>query len=144
MTTTTTQADLTFHYMAHTVLDVLEEKGILSDLWGGGACGCGSGGAGGGVVVVVVGGSSRSSGTTHRPAARSTEMYLSLLYALEDMAVYGYQTNSKVKFLLVLGVSDSMAKDLEIRSVCGGGLGWCGVGWCGVGIGRCGGGYPHD
>ena len=61
--------DLAYHYIIHTVLDVIEERAGI--------------------------------------AVRTTEMYLGLLYALEDVNVYGYLSNTGLKFLVVIGTTSS-------------------------------------
>jgi len=68
-----------YHYIAHTSLDVIEER--------------------------------VNSGT------KATDCYLGLLYAMEDVAVYGYITPLKVKIVLALALSDSVVKDLEITMI---------------------------
>jgi len=73
------QDELKYHYIAHTSLDVIEERA--------------------------------SSG------AKSTECYLGLLYAIEDVAVYGYITPLKVKIVLALALSDIVVRDVEIIAV---------------------------
>ncbi|AWP01452.1 Trafficking protein particle complex subunit 2-like protein isoform 2 [Scophthalmus maximus] len=45
------------------------------------------------------------------------ELYLGLLYPTEDYKVYGYVTNSKVKFVIVVDSSNTSLRDNEIRSV---------------------------
>ncbi|ELU02443.1 hypothetical protein CAPTEDRAFT_111660, partial [Capitella teleta] len=45
------------------------------------------------------------------------ELYLGLLYPTEDYKVYGYVTNTKVKFVLVVESSNTSLRDNEIRSV---------------------------
>jgi len=70
------QDELKYHYIAHTSLDVIEER-------------VNSGG-------------------------KSTECYLGLLYAMEDVAVYGYITPLKVKIVLALPLSDSVVRDVEV------------------------------
>jgi hypothetical protein len=42
-------------------------------------------------------------------------MYLGLLYALEDLMVYGYVTNTKIKFIVVLGITDTAVRDVDMR-----------------------------
>ncbi|KAF8655305.1 hypothetical protein AX16_003202 [Volvariella volvacea WC 439] len=49
--------------------------------------------------------------------SKSTDCYLGFLYALEDVAVYGYITPLKVKIILALALSDSVIRDLEINSI---------------------------
>lgn len=51
------------------------------------------------------------------PSTKSTECYLGLLYAMEDVAVYGYVTPLKVKIVLALALSDSVVRDAEINMV---------------------------
>ncbi|XP_046934881.1 trafficking protein particle complex subunit 2-like protein isoform X1 [Lynx rufus] len=45
------------------------------------------------------------------------ELYLGLLYPTEDYKVYGYVTNSKVKFVMVVDSSNTALRDNEIRSM---------------------------
>lgn len=68
-----------YHYIAHTSLDVIEER-------------------------VSAGG-------------KAAECYLGLLYAMEDVAVYGYITPLKVKIVLALALSDSVVKDVEVTMI---------------------------
>ena len=42
------------------------------------------------------------------PNSKSTECYLGLLYALEDVAVYGYITPLKVKIILTFDLTDAV------------------------------------
>lgn len=48
---------------------------------------------------------------------KATDCYLGLLYAMEDVAVYGYITPLKVKIVLALALSDFIVKDLEVIMV---------------------------
>lgn len=48
---------------------------------------------------------------------KAVECYLGLLYAMEDVAVYGYITPLKVKIVLALALSDSVVRDVEITMV---------------------------
>jgi len=68
-----------YHYIAHTSLDVIEERVNSSN--------------------------------------KATDCYLGLLYAMEDVAVYGYITPLKVKIVLALALSDSVVKDLEVTMI---------------------------
>ncbi|KAJ7638787.1 Sedlin [Roridomyces roridus] len=68
-----------YHYIAHTSLDVIEER-------------------------VAAGG-------------KTTECYLGLLYAMQDVAVYGYITPLKVKIVIALALSDSVVRDMEINLI---------------------------
>lgn len=45
------------------------------------------------------------------------EFYLGLLYPTEDYKVYGYVTNTKVKFVIVVEASNTQMRDNEIRSM---------------------------
>ncbi|XP_061830749.1 trafficking protein particle complex subunit 2-like protein isoform X2 [Nerophis lumbriciformis] len=45
------------------------------------------------------------------------ELYLGLLYPTEDYKVYGYVTNSRVKFVIVVDSSNTSLRDNEIRSM---------------------------
>ncbi|KAM0753386.1 trafficking protein particle complex 2, partial [Meredithblackwellia eburnea MCA 4105] len=73
------EADLKWHYAAHTSLDFFEERELA--------------------------------------AAKTTEAYLGLLYAMEDYAVYGYQTNTRIKFVLVLALADAVVRDLDVKTI---------------------------
>ncbi|WAR12972.1 TPC2L-like protein, partial [Mya arenaria] len=44
------------------------------------------------------------------------ELYLGLLYPTEDYKVYGYVTNTKIKFVIVVESSNTTLRDNEIRS----------------------------
>ncbi|KAF9222025.1 Sedlin [Gyrodon lividus] len=69
--------ELKYHYVAHTSLDVIEER------------------AGGGMT-------------------KSTDCYLGLLYAMDDVAAYGYVTPLRVKIVLALALTDSVVRDAEV------------------------------
>ncbi|XP_033626729.1 trafficking protein particle complex subunit 2-like protein [Asterias rubens] len=45
------------------------------------------------------------------------ELYLGLLYPTEDYKVYGYVTNTKVKFVIVVESSNMQLRDNEIRNM---------------------------
>lgn len=45
------------------------------------------------------------------------ELYLGLLYPTEDYKVYGYVTNTKVKFVIVVDSSNTQLRDNEIRNM---------------------------
>jgi len=68
-----------YHYIAHTSLDVIEERVAA--------------------------------------AGKSCECYLGLLFAMEDVAVYGYITPLKVKIIVALPLSDIVVKDAEITTI---------------------------
>jgi hypothetical protein len=48
---------------------------------------------------------------------KNTEPYLGLLYTMDDVAVYGYITASKMKIILALSLSDTVVKDVEVVNV---------------------------
>ncbi|ORX56225.1 Sedlin [Hesseltinella vesiculosa] len=73
-----THPDLKYHYIAHTSIDVIEERGN---------------------------------------GVRSLDQYLGLLYAMEDLAVYGYQSNTKVKFVVIVSVTDGVIRDADMKSI---------------------------
>ncbi|KAK1330350.1 hypothetical protein QTO34_010539 [Cnephaeus nilssonii] len=86
-----TENELKFHYMVHTSLDVVDEK------------------------ISAMG----------KALVDQRELYLGLLYPTEDYKVlfpnqlcrYGYVTNSKVKFVMVVDSSNTALRDNEIRSM---------------------------
>ena len=43
------------------------------------------------------------------------DLYLGLLYLIEDFRIYGYVTNSKIKFLVVIETSNQQYHDTEIK-----------------------------
>ncbi|XP_028392412.1 trafficking protein particle complex subunit 2-like protein [Dendronephthya gigantea] len=43
------------------------------------------------------------------------ELYLGLLYPTEDYKVYGYVTNTKIKFVVVVESANNLLRDNEIR-----------------------------
>uniref|UniRef100_A0AAR2L5F3 Trafficking protein particle complex subunit 2-like protein n=1 Tax=Pygocentrus nattereri TaxID=42514 RepID=A0AAR2L5F3_PYGNA len=55
--------------------------------------------------------------TAGKAMAEQRELYLGLLYPTEDYKVYGYVTNSKVKFVIVVDSSNTSLRDNEIRSM---------------------------
>ncbi|KAG8727937.1 hypothetical protein FRC12_022136, partial [Ceratobasidium sp. 428] len=68
-------AELKYHYVAHTSLDVIDER-IAS--------------------------------------SKSGDCYLGLLYTMEDLAVYGYITPTRVKIILALALSDYVVRDTDV------------------------------
>eukprot|EP00842_Homolaphlyctis_polyrhiza_P000421 jgi/Hompol1/137/HPOL_003276-RA len=48
---------------------------------------------------------------------KNYEPYLGLLYAMEDLAVFGYLTNTRVKFILMVAATDTAIKDQEIKAL---------------------------
>lgn len=89
--------ELKYHYIAHTSLDVIDERGAIDEL----------------SVTLLF-----TLTFTANANAKSTECYLGLLYAMEDVAVYGYITPLKTKIVLAIALSDSVVLDAEIITVC--------------------------
>lgn len=52
-----------------------------------------------------------------RTAKKSSDLYLGLLSSLEDLAVYGYVTDTKIKFILLLALKDQPIKDADVKNV---------------------------
>ncbi|CAH0386784.1 unnamed protein product [Bemisia tabaci] len=51
-----------------------------------------------------------------KPIADVTkEQYLGLLYSTEEHKIYGYVTNTKIKFIVVVDSSNTLLRDNEIR-----------------------------
>jgi len=46
---------------------------------------------------------------------RPTDSYLGLLYVMEDYAVYGYQTNTRTRIVLVLALADAVVRDADVK-----------------------------
>ncbi|KAM4868287.1 LOW QUALITY PROTEIN: trafficking protein particle complex subunit 2-like protein [Urocitellus parryii] len=55
--------------------------------------------------------------TLGKALVNQREPYLSLLYPIEDYKAYGYVTNSKVKFVIVVDSSNTALRDNEICSM---------------------------
>ncbi len=47
------------------------------------------------------------------------EHYLGLLYPSEEFKVYGYATNTRVKFIIVTENTTIQSRDTDIKMVCG-------------------------
>jgi len=71
--------ELKYHYVAHTSLDVIEER---------------------------IGNAT----TANKPM----DGYLGLLYAMDDVAAYGYVTPLKVKIVMALALTDAVVRDTEV------------------------------
>ncbi|KAF9534897.1 trafficking protein particle complex 2 [Crepidotus variabilis] len=84
-----------YHYIAHTSLDVIEERGEFSIRR---------------IICVQLIFSVAAAG-------KAFECYLGLLFTMEDVAVYGYITPLKVKIILALALSDAVVKDAEIITI---------------------------
>jgi hypothetical protein len=51
------------------------------------------------------------------PKAPTESSYLGFLYALEEVAVYGYVTPLKLKIVVALALTDAVVRDVDIISV---------------------------
>jgi len=78
---------LEYNYIVHTSLDVIEEK----------------------IANITK--------TSSVAMPDSRDFYLAQLYPAEDYHVYGYVTNTKVKFVVVVEASNTNLRDNEIRSM---------------------------
>ncbi|XP_030759488.1 trafficking protein particle complex subunit 2-like protein [Sitophilus oryzae] len=54
---------------------------------------------------------------TNKPGTEIKELYLGMLYSLETCKIYGYVTNTKIKFIIVVDSSNLQLRDNEIRSM---------------------------
>lgn len=87
------------HYIAHTSLDVIEERGKHSCL------------------TLRFGLVNHLLALEAQTNSKSVDCYLGLLYSMEDVAIYGYITPLKVKIVVALALSDSVVRDVEVISV---------------------------
>lgn len=46
------------------------------------------------------------------------DCYLGHLYSMEDVAVYGYITPTRVKIILALELADAVVRDADVVAVC--------------------------
>ena len=79
--------ELKYHYTVHTSLDVIEEK-ILN-----------------------------INKPTSTISTDVREFYLGQLYPAEDFRIYGYVTNTKIKFVLVAEASNTQLRENDVRSM---------------------------
>ncbi|SJX62543.1 uncharacterized protein SRS1_13390 [Sporisorium reilianum f. sp. reilianum] len=59
-------------------------------------------------------GASSSSSSASRA---NSEQYLGLLYTLEDLAIYGFQTCTRLRFLLMLSLADHAVRDIDMLTL---------------------------
>ncbi|CUA77403.1 hypothetical protein RSOLAG22IIIB_02415 [Rhizoctonia solani] len=76
--TASKDAELKYHYVAHTSLDVVDER-----------------------VAAI----------------KSGDCYLGLLHTMEDLAVYGYITPTRVKIILALALADYVVRDADVVNI---------------------------
>jgi len=48
---------------------------------------------------------------------RPSDGYLGLLYTMDDYAVYGFQTITRIRFVLVLAIADFVVRDLDVKAL---------------------------
>lgn len=82
---------LRFHFIVHTALDFVEEK----------------------VAAQQQATQQHAAGAAAGAAGSKNEPYLGLLYPIEELRVYGYLSNSRVKLIAVL--DDEEVKDAEMK-----------------------------
>ena len=80
--------EVAFHYILHTSLDVIDERTQLSPL----------------------------APTAANPGAKTSaeplrDLYLGVLYSTEQHKVFGYVTNTNVKFVIIVDASNSNIRD---------------------------------
>ncbi len=80
--------EVVFHYIVHTSLDVIEEKCLSS--------------------------TSPSAVKTSDPPR---DLYLGILYSTEQYKVFGYVTNTSVKFIIIVEATNTNIRDNEIRQM---------------------------
>lgn len=57
------------------------------------------------------------SGASSSSSRTASEQYLGLLYTLEDLAVYGFQTCTRLRFLLMLSLTDHAVRDIDMLTL---------------------------
>ena len=90
--------ELSFHYVVHTSIDVIEEKCNLSSTPG-----------------VAKTSAASVPGNTALDQAR--DLYLGVLYSTEAHKVFGFVTNTKIKFIIIVDSSNTTLRDNEIRQM---------------------------
>ena len=88
-----------YHYFAHTSLDIIEERGSCL------------------LFVPNTKGIVLTPSRIVTAGGKACECYLGLLFAMEDIAVYGYITPLKVKIVIAFPLTDSVVRDAEITAV---------------------------
>jgi hypothetical protein len=83
--------EVAFHYILHTSLDVIEERTTQS--------------------------TSSGPSTSGKPAEPLRDLYLGVLYSTEQHKVFGYVTNTNVKFVIIVDASNTNIRDNEIRQM---------------------------
>lgn len=81
--------EVAFHYIVHTSLDVIEEKCQSSNI----------------------------APSAVKPAEPLRDLYLGILYSTEQHKVFGYVTNTSIKFIIIVEASNTNIRDNEIRQM---------------------------
>ncbi|XP_019870395.1 trafficking protein particle complex subunit 2-like protein [Aethina tumida] len=55
--------------------------------------------------------------TTTKGGTDARDLFLGILYSLETHRIYGYVTNTKIKFIIVVDSTNTSLRDNEIRSM---------------------------
>ena len=82
--------EVAFHYILHTSLDVIEERTTQSGV---------------------------SNPSNAKPTEPLRDLYLGVLYSTEQHKVFGYVTNTNVKFVIIVDASNTNIRDNEIRQM---------------------------
>ena len=88
-----------YHYIAHTSLDIIEERGSCL------------------LFLFCIQKRITDPSRIVTAGGKACECYLGLLFAMEDIAVYGYITPLKVKIVIAFPLTDSVVRDAEITTV---------------------------
>lgn len=84
--------EVAFHYILHTSLDVIDER----------------------TQHTSVAPTANSGG---KPVEPLRDLYLGVLYSTEQHKVFGYVTNTNVKFVIIVDASNTNIRDNEIRQM---------------------------
>ena len=90
--------ELSFHYVVHTSIDVIEEKCNVSSTPG-------------------VAKTSAAGVPANTALDQTRDLYLGILYSTEAHKVYGFVTNTKIKFIIIVESSNTTLRDNEIRQM---------------------------
>lgn len=98
LSTNDTAKELSFHYVVHTSIDVIEEKCNISSNPG-------------------VAKTSAAGVPANAALDQARDLYLGILYSTEAHKVYGFVTNTKIKFIVIVESSNTTLRDNEIRQM---------------------------
>ena len=83
-------------YALHTSLDVVEEKTA---------------------PATAAAGSATGSAAARKAGEPTRELYLGSLFSTEKQKVFGYVTNTRIKFIVIVDASNTALRDNEIRQM---------------------------